>query len=354
MQTETTSDQNSPPIRRKVRYVAKRVGDRVIDGVERVGTALETAVGSVREILTPDHVVEWPTQPPDVFGATHRGRERDENEDQFIVAELSRSMHVMQSSGERPPSRTRFIGRPQGYLMAVADGVGSHPRADIASETAVQTIASYAFRLMPWMFSPPGVGSPVLEEGLRRGVERCQQKVQERAHAEGLPYPPGTTLTAAYVCWPNLYVVHVGDSRCYVVRVSQDAAPQRLGLGRLVVAVGQDEQHVRVEGGAAPRAHVGVQAALRFGRGRHVTRLDEHEAAIDLVLVLPSNERPPHPVVGHHAALPLQVAFRSLLARPSPIVPPCPPSSKAEFSSSTTTPRPASCSRPACHVAAPA
>jgi protein phosphatase len=28
----------------------------------------------------------------------------------------------------------------------------------------------------------------------------------------------GTTLTAAYLLWPMLYVLHVGDSRCYVLR----------------------------------------------------------------------------------------------------------------------------------------
>ena len=27
----------------------------------------------------------------------------------------------------------------------------------------------------------------------------------------------GTTLTLAYVLWPMLYVLHVGDSRCYVL-----------------------------------------------------------------------------------------------------------------------------------------
>ena len=31
----------------------------------------------------------------------------------------------------------------------------------------------------------------------------------------------GTTLTMAYVCWPLLYVVHVGDSRCYLLRGSR-------------------------------------------------------------------------------------------------------------------------------------
>ena len=31
----------------------------------------------------------------------------------------------------------------------------------------------------------------------------------------------GTTLTMAYVSWPDLYVAHVGDSRCYLQRAGQ-------------------------------------------------------------------------------------------------------------------------------------
>ncbi len=28
----------------------------------------------------------------------------------------------------------------------------------------------------------------------------------------------GTTLTMSYIIWPLMYVVHVGDSRCYLIR----------------------------------------------------------------------------------------------------------------------------------------
>jgi protein phosphatase len=31
----------------------------------------------------------------------------------------------------------------------------------------------------------------------------------------------GTTLTMAYVVWPRLFIVHVGDSRCYLLRRSE-------------------------------------------------------------------------------------------------------------------------------------
>ena len=30
----------------------------------------------------------------------------------------------------------------------------------------------------------------------------------------------GTTMTMAYIVWPRAFVVHVGDSRCYLLKVS--------------------------------------------------------------------------------------------------------------------------------------
>jgi protein phosphatase len=43
---------------------------------------------------------------------------------------------------------------------------------------------------------------------------RLQHEQDEHAELTGM----GTTLTAAYIIWPQLYVMHVGDSRCYLHR----------------------------------------------------------------------------------------------------------------------------------------
>jgi protein phosphatase len=48
-------------------------------------------------------------------------------------------------------------------------------------------------------------------------VEVCQHTVAEAA-ANSKLRKMGTTLTMAYVLWPRLYVVHAGDSRCYLLR----------------------------------------------------------------------------------------------------------------------------------------
>lgn len=163
---------------------------------------------------------------PSIFGATHRGRIRPTNEDHYLISELNRSLRVHSSTVGRERIPT-FVSRPHGWLMMVADGVGGRPHGEIASEVAISTLADYAVSLMPWTFVRPGAAAPSLDDGFRHAVEACEREIAEISHAMGAdgngnprpsPIEPGTTLTAAYVCWPNLFVVHVGDSRCYLYR----------------------------------------------------------------------------------------------------------------------------------------
>jgi protein phosphatase len=57
-----------------------------------------------------------------------------------------------------------------------------------------------------------------LTADLRDAAIRCQRGIvaEEREHPEDRDM--GTTLTLAYVIWPRMFVVHVGDSRCYLMR----------------------------------------------------------------------------------------------------------------------------------------
>jgi protein phosphatase len=43
----------------------------------------------------------------------------------------------------------------------------------------------------------------------------------EVAARKGASSQMGTTLTLAYLRWPDVYIAHVGDSRCYVLRAGQ-------------------------------------------------------------------------------------------------------------------------------------
>ena len=85
-----------------------------------------------------------------VFGLTDRGRVRDKNEDQFLVAELQRVLRVGQSSVSGLDG-VRLGDSSQGWLLMVADGMGGLQHGELASSIAIEGMVRYAFAVMPWL-----------------------------------------------------------------------------------------------------------------------------------------------------------------------------------------------------------
>jgi protein phosphatase len=71
---------------------------------------------------------------------------------------------------------------------------------------------------MPWFLSLRGDHDDDLEDELRRVVQNSNEAVRQVATDDLTNRHPTTTVTMAYVLWPRLYVVHAGDSRCYLHR----------------------------------------------------------------------------------------------------------------------------------------
>src|SRR5687767_948111 len=87
----------------------------------------------------------------DVHGLTHVGMRRPTNEDQFLIADLKKSMRVDQTSLGLHHQSWLF-GNSQGKLLLVADGMGGHEAGERASTIAVDSIATYALNTMHWFF----------------------------------------------------------------------------------------------------------------------------------------------------------------------------------------------------------
>lgn len=237
------------------------MGQRVRDDATQ---QIETLGSPVREV---ERVGEKPVEPA-VFGISDVGKVRKHNEDSFLVAQLERSMRVYQSS--RPVSDgSKVKGPPQGWLLMVADGMGGHAAGEVASAITIDALARYAFTLMPWSLPRSKDDSRILAAGLRDAVKQCQQQVRQAAATGTGKHGMGTTLTMAYVTWPNLFVVHVGDSRMYAFREGQlhqvtrdhtlaqqlvdnkvmsEAEAETSDFSNILVnAVGGDSDEVRVE-----------------------------------------------------------------------------------------------------------
>jgi len=153
----------------------------------------------------------------DVAGLTHAGMVRSSNQDQFLIAGLERALLVEDSSLPAGPG-TRLGERPQGRIFIVADGIGGHGGGEVASAVATDAMAHYAFAAMPWVLSGVGATPQELVEGLQDAMASAQARMRRVAHRKGINQDLGTTLTMAYVAWPNLFLVHVGDSRAYLLR----------------------------------------------------------------------------------------------------------------------------------------
>jgi protein phosphatase len=158
--------------------------------------------------------------PIDFAGLTDPGEVRERNEDQFLIGGLTKSMLVHRTSLDLGEP-ARLFGGTHGYVLVVADGMGGHAGGDVASLTAVDTLTHYVLNTMPWFFeldeNYEDDQLALLEDALRA----CQASLFDRVHEGRGRAGMGTTLTMAYVLWPRLYVVHAGDSRCYLLRGSE-------------------------------------------------------------------------------------------------------------------------------------
>ena len=105
-----------------------------------------------------------------------------------------------------------------GKLMFVADGVGGGKAGDLASQMAILEMSEHLLNSMHWLFCPTEPEIEQFIEDLKSGAWRSHAAVRDDSQNNPDHRGMGTTLRVAYLFWPMLYVVHVGDSRCYVLR----------------------------------------------------------------------------------------------------------------------------------------
>jgi serine/threonine protein phosphatase PrpC len=122
------------------------------------------------------------------------GLSRDHNEDSLG--------HVLPASPAQVQS--------QGWLFALADGIGGQAAGEVASQLAIETILS-GFRKIP-----KGVMHVAL---LPRLVQEANSAVYDAGHGRQLKgQGMGTTLVACALRFDSAVISHVGDSRCYLFR----------------------------------------------------------------------------------------------------------------------------------------
>jgi protein phosphatase len=151
------------------------------------------------------------------FGAlTDAGKVRRNNEDQFLVARLTKTFEVLATSLSadavpRPPE-------PEGYLLIVADGIGGAAAGERASALVVQEGIHHVVQTAKWFFSLDDPAEEFRRQAVREILDRLDRRLMQEAEANPALTGMGTTLTVASIVGAALFIVHVGDSRAYLFR----------------------------------------------------------------------------------------------------------------------------------------
>ena len=116
------------------------------------------------------------------YARTHIGRVRQINEDAY------------------------YLPREGENFAAVADGMGGHLAGEVASQMAVMSFAESLREHEP------------SEDVLQSAIMLANIDIYQAAQRDPLKHGMGTTLTALCVDHDDAYLVHVGDSRAYLLR----------------------------------------------------------------------------------------------------------------------------------------
>ena len=141
-----------------------------------------------------------------LFGRTDVGQIREHNEDNFLVADLTRKSRSLMET-----DRVQGVAE-RGTLLGVCDGMGGAAAGEVASQLAVDIIYEKLTQ------GDPPRNHDDLARRLVNSVEEAGGRIFGEARADRTRRGMGTTATIAALLDGRLFVAQVGDSRAYVLR----------------------------------------------------------------------------------------------------------------------------------------
>jgi protein phosphatase len=153
----------------------------------------------------------------DVYGLTHIGKVRPENQDHFLICALRKQIVVHQTSLARTDRLTAGSER-LAFLAMVADGVGGGARGEEASRLALEGVTQYVSDTMRCYYAARSAEDQEFFQALQDCALRCHEELKRRGEEDPDYSGMATTLTMYLGVWPRAYLLQVGDSRCYVLR----------------------------------------------------------------------------------------------------------------------------------------
>jgi len=150
----------------------------------------------------------------DLFGLTHPGNVRKENQDHFLVCTIHPQV-VIHGTSLPHPADLPLRGQRLATLMLVADGVGGAAAGGEAARVTTETITRYVTSTLRCYHAAGSSDEREFLDVLRTAALEAHRAVLADAAEHLGGEVSATTLTLGMVVWPWLYVLQVGDSRCY-------------------------------------------------------------------------------------------------------------------------------------------
>lgn len=150
----------------------------------------------------------------DLFGITHKGYVRAENQDHFLVSTVHPQVVV---HGTSLPSLDGLplLGTRLATVLVLADGVGGAAAGSDAARLATEAVMRYvASTLRSYHAAGDGSDEELLNALTAASLE-AHDAVRREAALRGHNLM-ATTLTVSIAVWPWAYVTQVGDSRGYL------------------------------------------------------------------------------------------------------------------------------------------
>jgi PPM family protein phosphatase len=155
----------------------------------------------------------------DIYGLTHPGRVRKDNQDHFLVCALHKSATVQHSS--IPLENISPGSQRVALLMMVADGVGGGHRGEEASRLALEGVTRYVTSCMACYYGTASNDDTEFYAALKEVAGQCHTDLVRRGEEDPDYRGMATTLTLYLGHWPRAFLLQVGDSRCYLLRGDQ-------------------------------------------------------------------------------------------------------------------------------------
>ena len=151
----------------------------------------------------------------DMFGLTHRGYVRAENQDQFLLCTVHPQV-VIHGTSLPDAGSLALRGQRLATILLVADGVGGSAAGGKASRLATEAVTRYIASTLRSYHAAGSSSEGEFMDALRGAATEAHAAVLDESRSVAGGRNMATTLSLGVVVWPWLYVVQVGDSRCYV------------------------------------------------------------------------------------------------------------------------------------------